>query len=230
MKIVESWLREWVDPDLDSKSLEHQLTMLGLEVDGVDVEGAGLDGVVVAEVVAVEKHPDADRLSVCKVRADGDETIEMGNIVIGDVWVMNGQSNMAWGLAKTEWADMELAQAHVPLFREIRITPAEYETLRESLGRLRLNDASFEFEPETSDALGFGFRCGFLGLLHLDVIQERLQREFDIGLVISAPSVKYQVALKDGKTIDVDNPSYWPDPSDRGMPGSRWSKTRATTS
>jgi phenylalanyl-tRNA synthetase beta chain len=77
MKIVESWLREWVDPDLDSKSLEHQLTMLGLEVDGVDVEGAGLDGVVVAEVVDVGKHPDADRLSVCKVRADGDGTIDV---------------------------------------------------------------------------------------------------------------------------------------------------------
>ncbi|HSN51675.1 MAG TPA: phenylalanine--tRNA ligase subunit beta [Woeseiaceae bacterium] len=77
MKIVESWLREWVDPDLDSKALEHQLTMLGLEVDGVDVEGAGLDGVVVAEVVAAEKHPDADRLSVCKVRAGGDELIDV---------------------------------------------------------------------------------------------------------------------------------------------------------
>ncbi len=77
MKIVESWLREWVDPDLDSKALEHQLTMLGLEVDGVDVEGAGLDGVVVAEVVAADKHPDADRLSVCKVRAGGDELIDV---------------------------------------------------------------------------------------------------------------------------------------------------------
>ena len=69
MKIVESWLREWVDPDLDSNALEHQLTMLGLEVDGVDTEGAGLDGVVVAEVLQVGKHPDADRLSVCKVSA-----------------------------------------------------------------------------------------------------------------------------------------------------------------
>ncbi len=77
MKIVESWLREWVDPDLDSEALEHQLTMLGLEVDGVDIEGAGLDGVVVAEVVAVEKHPDADRLSVCKVSAGGQETIDV---------------------------------------------------------------------------------------------------------------------------------------------------------
>ena len=77
MKIVESWLREWVDPDLDAKALEHQLTMLGLEVDGVDVEGGGLDGVVVAEVVAVDRHPDADRLSVCKVNAGGDDTIDV---------------------------------------------------------------------------------------------------------------------------------------------------------
>ena len=77
MKIVESWLREWVDPDLDGKALEHQLTMLGLEVDGVDVEGGGLDGVVVAEVVTVERHPDADRLSVCKVNAGGNDTIDV---------------------------------------------------------------------------------------------------------------------------------------------------------
>jgi phenylalanyl-tRNA synthetase beta chain len=77
MKIVESWLRKWVDPDLDSKALEHQLTMLGLEVDAVDVEGAGLDGVVVAEVVSAEKHPDADRLSVCEVSTGGDVTIDV---------------------------------------------------------------------------------------------------------------------------------------------------------
>jgi phenylalanyl-tRNA synthetase beta chain len=77
MKIVESWLREWVDPDLDSKALEHQLTMLGLEVDGVDVEGTGLDGVVVGEVAEVARHPDADRLSVCKVRAGGDELVDV---------------------------------------------------------------------------------------------------------------------------------------------------------
>ena len=77
MKIVESWLREWVDPDLDSKALEHQLTMLGLEVDGIDIEGAGLDGIVVAEVVEVAGHPDADRLSVCKVRAGGDELVDV---------------------------------------------------------------------------------------------------------------------------------------------------------
>jgi len=77
MKIVESWLREWVDPDLDAKALEHQLTMLGLEVDGVEVEGHGLDGIVVAEVIDVAQHPDADRLSVCKVSTGDGETIDV---------------------------------------------------------------------------------------------------------------------------------------------------------
>ena len=80
------------------------------------------------------------------------------------------------------------------------------------MDKLAINDAALTYEKDSSAALGFGFRCGFLGLLHLDVIQERLQREFDIGLVISAPSVKYKVTLKEGKTIDVDNPSYWPNP------------------
>lgn len=88
----------------------------------------------------------------------------------------------------------------------------EYPDLTKALEKLAINDAALTYEKDSSAALGFGFRCGFLGLLHLDVIQERLQREFDIGLVISAPSVKYTLTLKDGTTIDVDNPSYWPDP------------------
>ena len=89
----------------------------------------------------------------------------------------------------------------------------EYQDLTKALDKLAINDAALTYEKDSSAALGFGFRCGFLGLLHLDVIQERLQREFDIGLVISAPSVKYKLKLKDGTTIDVDNPSYWPDPT-----------------
>ena len=88
----------------------------------------------------------------------------------------------------------------------------EYTDLTKALDKLAINDAALTYEKDSSAALGFGFRCGFLGLLHLDVVQERLQREFDIGLVISAPSVKYTLTLKDGTTIDVDNPSYWPDP------------------
>ena len=88
----------------------------------------------------------------------------------------------------------------------------EYKDLTKALDKLAINDAALTYEKDSSAALGFGFRCGFLGLLHLDVIQERLQREFDLGLVISAPSVLYKMTLKDGSKIDVDNPSYWPDP------------------
>ncbi len=90
----------------------------------------------------------------------------------------------------------------------------EYGDLTKALDKLAINDAALTYEKDSSAALGFGFRCGFLGLLHLDVIQERLRREFDIGLVISAPSVRYVVTLRDGSVIDVDNPTYWPDPSE----------------
>ena len=90
---------------------------------------------------------------------------------------------------------------------------AEYEELRESLGRLALNDSSFLFEPEVSPALGFGFRCGFLGLLHLELVQERLEREFNLDLITTAPSVVYRLYLRSGETVELHNPTDMPDPT-----------------
>ena len=117
-------------------------------------------------------------------------------------------------------ADKPAARA-LPGFKEIQpqvfagLFPVEsnqYEALRDSLEKLQLNDASLQYQPEVSQALGFGFRCGFLGLLHMDIVQERLEREFDMDLITTAPSVVYEVVLRNGETIVIDNPDKMPDP------------------
>ncbi|MEO6975952.1 MAG: translation elongation factor 4 [Gallionella sp.] len=114
------------------------------------------------------------------------------------------------------------AQQALPGFKEVQpqvfagLFPVEsnqYEALRDSLEKLKLNDSSLRYEPEVSQALGFGFRCGFLGLLHMEIVQERLEREFDMDLITTAPTVIYEVALRDGTIQTVDNPSKMPDPS-----------------
>ena len=92
------------------------------------------------------------------------------------------------------------------------VDAAQFEDLRAAMGKLRLNDASFSYEMETSAALGFGFRCGFLGLLHLEIIQERLEREFNLNLIATAPSVIYKMSLRNGKEIEIHNPVDMPDP------------------
>ncbi|HBI27683.1 MAG TPA: elongation factor 4, partial [Peptococcaceae bacterium] len=90
----------------------------------------------------------------------------------------------------------------------------DFENLRDALEKLKLNDASFQYEPETSAALGFGFRCGFLGLLHMEIIQERLEREYDLELITTAPNVVYRLTKQDGEISTVDNPANWPEAGD----------------
>ncbi len=115
-----------------------------------------------------------------------------------------------------------LAAEPLPGFKPVQpvvfcgLYPAEssdFETLKDSLAKLRLNDASFSFETESSTALGFGFRCGFLGLLHLEIIQERLEREFDLDLITTAPSVVYKMTMQNDKVIELHNPADYPDPT-----------------
>ena len=109
------------------------------------------------------------------------------------------------------------------------VDAADFEDLRAAIGRLRLNDASFSYEMETSAALGFGFRCGFLGLLHLEIIQERLSREFDLDLIATAPSVIYKIGLNSGETIELHNPADLPDPVKIATIAEPWIKATILT-
>jgi GTP-binding protein LepA len=118
-------------------------------------------------------------------------------------------------------ADRQATEA-LPGFKEVKpqvfagLYPVEsnqFEALRSALEKLRLNDASLQFEPENSTALGFGFRCGFLGLLHMEIVQERLEREYDMDLITTAPTVIYELLLKTGEVVQIENPSRLPEPS-----------------
>ena len=130
------------------------------------------------------------------------------------------------------------AEAALPGFRDVQpvvfcglfpVDAADFEDLRAAIGRLRLNDASFSYEMETSAALGFGFRCGFLGLLHLEIIQERLSREFDLDLIATAPSVIYKIGLNDGSEVELHNPADMPDPVKIATIAEPWIKATILT-
>ena len=114
------------------------------------------------------------------------------------------------------------AEQMLPGYKEVRpmvfsglypFDNSEYEKLKESLGKLHLNDASLIYQPESSAALGFGFRCGFLGLLHMEIVQERIRREYELNVICTYPSVMYRVTTTDGRELQIDNPLYWPEPS-----------------
>ncbi|WP_439682993.1 translation elongation factor 4 [Cupriavidus oxalaticus] len=152
------------------------------------------------------------------------KSIQRDSLTAGQVgFVIAGIKELkAAKVGDTITAVQRKAEAPLPGFKEVKpqvfagLYPVEanqYEALRESLEKLRLNDASLMFEPEVSQALGFGFRCGFLGLLHMEIVQERLEREFDMDLITTAPTVVYQVEMRDGTMITVENPAKMPDPS-----------------
>jgi GTP-binding protein LepA len=149
--------------------------------------------------------------------------VEIGQLSAGEVGFFAATiRNVAdTKIGDTVTDDAHPAAAQLPGFEDIKpmvfsglytIDSHEHTLLRDALEKLRLNDSSFFFEPESSVALGFGFRCGFLGLLHMEIIQERLEREYELELITTAPSVRYRITMTDGKEIEVDNPSRWPEP------------------
>ena len=150
--------------------------------------------------------------------------VEIGELSAGEVgfFVANIKNVADTKIGDTITDDANPCAQALPGFEDIKpmvfaglytVDAHEHTLLREALEKLRLNDASFFFEPESSVALGFGFRCGFLGLLHMEIIQERLEREFDLDLITTAPGVRYRITLTDGSVVEVDNPSHWPNPS-----------------
>src|SRR5205807_713509 len=161
---------------------------------------------------------DVDALGVLTPKPD-----EIGELRAGEVgFLIANIKNVAdTKIGDTIVDDANPAIEPLPGFEDIKpmvfaglytVDAHEHTQLREALDKLRLNDASFFYEPESSVALGFGFRCGFLGLLHMEIVQERLEREFNLELITTAPGVRYRVTATDGVIIEVDSPSKMPDP------------------
>ena len=145
------------------------------------------------------------------------ETGEVGFVIAGvkEVQEINVGDTLTHANNQTAEAFPGFKQIKPMVFSGLYpVDAADYPNLRDALEKLRLNDSSFVFEPETSEALGFGFRCGFLGFLHMEIVQERLEREFDLDLISTAPSVRYQIVTAKGEVIEIENPSKLPQPNE----------------
>ncbi|HTX75056.1 MAG TPA: translation elongation factor 4 [Terracidiphilus sp.] len=170
-------------------------------------------------LMSVNKSFDIESLGVLMPKP-----VEIGELSAGEVgfFAATIKTVSDTKIGDTVTDDANPAPAQLPGFEDIKpmvfaglytVDSHEHTLLRDALEKLRLNDSSFFFEPESSAALGFGFRCGFLGLLHMEIIQERLEREYELDLITTAPSVRYHVKLTDESVLEVDNPSRWPEPT-----------------
>ncbi|HEY0663339.1 MAG TPA: translation elongation factor 4, partial [Thiobacillaceae bacterium] len=204
--IIDSWFDSYVG-----------VVMLVRVVDGRLAKGDRI------KLMASEATYDADQLGVFTPANVPRESLEAGEVgyVIAGIKELQA-ARVGDTITRIRAGNSNVAPAAEPLpgFKEIQpqvfagLYPVEanqYDSLRDSLEKLKLNDSSLHYEPEVSQALGFGFRCGFLGLLHMDIVQERLEREFDQDLITTAPSVVYQVVKGDGEVIMVENPAKMPD-------------------
>ncbi|MBI5780901.1 MAG: elongation factor 4 [Rhodocyclales bacterium] len=200
--IIDSWFDNYVG-----------VVMLVRVVDGRLARGERI------RLMSIGSEYTIERLGVFTPRSLEREALECGEVG----FVVAGIKELRAAKVGDTITTLPRAAAEpLPGFREIKpqvfaglypVESSEYDSLREALEKLKLNDAALQFEPETSQALGFGFRCGFLGLLHMDIVQERLEREFGQNLITTAPSVVYEVVLRSGEVQRIENPSRLPDPS-----------------
>jgi GTP-binding protein LepA len=205
--IVDSWFDNYVG-----------VVMLVRIVDGTLKKGERI------RMMASNAIYPADQLGVFTPKSESREQLnagEVGFIIAGIKELAAAKVGDTITLEKKLPNNLGPATEALPGFKEIQpqvfaglypTEASEYDQLRDALEKLQLNDSSLRFEPEVSQALGFGFRCGFLGLLHMEIVQERLEREFDQDLITTAPSVVYEVVLGDGTVIEVENPSKMPEP------------------
>jgi GTP-binding protein LepA len=204
--IVDSWFDNYVG-----------VVMLVRVVDGTLIKGERI------RMMASDAVYNADSLGVFTPKSMAREQLnagEVGFIIAGIKELQAAKVGDTITLEKKLPNNKGVATEALPGFKEIQpqvfaglypTEASEYDQLRDALEKLKLNDSSLRYEPEVSQALGFGFRCGFLGLLHMEIVQERLEREFDQDLITTAPSVVYQVELGNGDVVQVDNPSKMPD-------------------